>query len=94
MKLNNFQGKKSEELTFAPVVASLKKAKMVSAKLAQKKGSKNCFLLAKDNNDNTYSWPCGPSVSKDTPLAELMFIEVDGQDVVCLPGNTEEFEAL
>lgn len=94
MKLNKFQGKESEELTLRPVVAALKRAKMVSAKIAKKTDSKNCFLLALDKDDNKYSWPCGPSVSKGTPLSELMFIEKDGVDIVCLPGSTEEFEAL
>jgi hypothetical protein len=94
MKLNKFQGSESEELTLTPVVASLKKAKMVQAKVTKKKGSENCFLLAKDAKGNLFSWPCGKSVSLDSPLSELMFIEVEGQDVVCLPGTVGEMEDL
>jgi hypothetical protein len=94
MKLNKFQGGESEELTLTPVVASLKKAKMVQAKLAKKKGSTNCFLLSKDAKGNFFSWPCGPSVELGTPLSELMFIDKDGTDIVCLPGNMEEMEDL
>ena len=91
-KNTQFQGAESSELSLTPAIPALKAAGIKQAKLAQKKGSENCFLLCVDTKGGKHSWPCGPSVSLDTALSELMFNE---NDVVCVANNSgNEFEDI